>query len=171
MTKDEWEVWYVILNMNCKYEICRMCPKSGLFKGTYEECEKWIEQKQKEEELEKEADEYADKHAFRVPYDGSNKFYDDDFKASKEGYLAGAEPRKKQIAVLGERCLQLQKDKGNLIDWIKELEQKIEKMINEIDKTLILSTMREGEICDIQDIFRKYGFKRNDNDKWEIKEK
>ena len=43
------EEWYVILSMNCKYEICRMCPKSGLFKGSYEECEKWIEQKQKEE--------------------------------------------------------------------------------------------------------------------------
>lgn len=45
------EEWYVILNMNCKYEICRMCPTSGLFKGSYEECEKWIEQKQKEEKL------------------------------------------------------------------------------------------------------------------------
>lgn len=53
------------------------------------------------EELEKEAGEYADMHAFRVPYDGSNKFYDDvDFKASKEGYLAGAEPREKHIAEL-----------------------------------------------------------------------
>ena len=42
--------------------------------------------------FEKEAEEYAEEHAFRVPYDGSNKFYDDvDFKASKEGYLAGAE--------------------------------------------------------------------------------
>ena len=53
------------------------------------------------EELKKEAEEYADKHAFRVPYDGSNKFYDDvDFKASKDGYLAGAEPREKRIADL-----------------------------------------------------------------------
>lgn len=53
------------------------------------------------EELEKEAGEYADKHAFRVPYDGSNKFYDDvDFKASKDGYLAGAEPREKRIEEL-----------------------------------------------------------------------
>ena len=43
------EEWYVILNMNCKYEICKKCPKSGLFKGSYEECEKWIEQKKKEE--------------------------------------------------------------------------------------------------------------------------
>ena len=42
--------WYVILNMNCKYEICRRCPKSGLFKGTYEECENWIKQKQKGKE-------------------------------------------------------------------------------------------------------------------------
>lgn len=55
------------------------------------------------EELEKEAGDYADKHAFRVPYDGSNKFYDDvDFKASKEGYIAGAEPREKIIANLEE---------------------------------------------------------------------
>jgi hypothetical protein len=36
------------------------------------------------------AEEYAEKHSFRVPYDGSNKFYDDtDFKASKDGFLAG----------------------------------------------------------------------------------
>ena len=53
------------------------------------------------EELEKEAEDYADKHAFRVPYDGSNKFYNDvDYKASKEGYLAGAEPREKHISDL-----------------------------------------------------------------------
>lgn len=53
------------------------------------------------EELRKEAGDYAEKHAFRVPYDGSNKFYDDvDFKASEEGYLAGAEPREKRIAEL-----------------------------------------------------------------------
>ena len=52
-------------------------------------------------ELEKEAGNYAEQHAFRVPYDGSNKFYDDvDFKASKEGYLAGAESREKRIAEL-----------------------------------------------------------------------
>ena len=53
------------------------------------------------EQLVKEAEEYAEKHAFRVPYDGSNRFYDDvDFKASKEGYIAGAEPREKIIAKL-----------------------------------------------------------------------
>ena len=56
------------------------------------------------EKLEKEAGDYAEKHAFRVPYDGSNKFYDDiDFKASKEGYLVGAEPREKIIAKLEEQ--------------------------------------------------------------------
>lgn len=42
-------------------------------------------------DLEKEAEEYADKHGFRVPYDGSNNFYDDvDVKASLEGFKAGA---------------------------------------------------------------------------------
>lgn len=52
---------------------------------------------------------------------------------------------------------------------IKELEQQIEKMINEIDKTMCLSNMREREIFDIQEIFRKYNFRRNSNDKWELK--
>ena len=42
--------------------------------------------------FEKEAEEYAEKHAFRVPYDGSNKFYDDkDYECSKEGFQKGAE--------------------------------------------------------------------------------
>lgn len=48
------EDWYVILNMDCRYEICRRCPKSGLFKGTYEECEKWIEQKKNESNIDDE---------------------------------------------------------------------------------------------------------------------
>lgn len=42
---EQEEPYYVILNMNCQYEICRMCPKSGLFKGTHEECENWIKEK------------------------------------------------------------------------------------------------------------------------------
>lgn len=53
---------------------------------------------------------------------------------------------------------------------IKELKQQIEKMINEIDKTMCLSNMREREIYDIQEIFRKYGYRRNDSDKWELAE-
>lgn len=44
------------------------------------------------DDLEEAADKYAENHGFRVPYDGSNKFYDDvDVKASKEGFIAGAE--------------------------------------------------------------------------------
>lgn len=42
-------------------------------------------------DLEKAAEEYADKHGFRVPYDGSDKYYNDvDVKASLEGFKAGA---------------------------------------------------------------------------------
>lgn len=92
------------------------------------------------EELEKEAGDYADKHAFRVPYDGSNKFYDDvDFKASKEGYLAGAKPREKRIAELEQqinnvynsgylagaesrekRIAELEKEKSEIINLIND---------------------------------------------------
>jgi hypothetical protein len=50
----------------------------------------------------KAAEEYAEKHAFRVPYDGSNNYYDEvDLKASMDGFMAGAKFRlemvKKQI--------------------------------------------------------------------------
>lgn len=37
------------------------------------------------------AGDFADKHGFRTPYDGSNKFYDKvDLRASKDGFLEGA---------------------------------------------------------------------------------
>ena len=55
-------------------------------------------------------------------------------------------------------------------DKIANLKKRIEKMINEIDKTMIISNMREREIYDIQEIFRKYNFRRDSNDKWELKE-
>lgn len=43
------------------------------------------------DELVNEANIYADKHGFRIPYDGSNDFYDElDVKCSKEGFIAGA---------------------------------------------------------------------------------
>lgn len=68
------------------------------------------------EKLEKEAGDYAEKHAFRVPYDGSNKFYDDvDFKASKEGYLAGAKPREKQISKLKNALEKLEDERIQFI--------------------------------------------------------
>lgn len=55
-------------------------------------------------------------------------------------------------------------------DKIEQLKEQIEKMINEIDKCMCLSNMREREIYDIQEIFREYNFRRDSNDKWELKE-
>ena len=49
-------------------------------------------------DLEEAADEYSEKHGFRVPYDGSNNFYDEvDVKASKEGFIAGAKWKANQM--------------------------------------------------------------------------
>ena len=51
-------------------------------------------------ELNKETEEYAEKHGFRIPYDGSNKLYDDnDVKWSKEGFISEANSKyvKQQI--------------------------------------------------------------------------
>lgn len=52
----------------------------------------------------------------------------------------------------------------------KELKGQIEKTLNEVDKCMCLSNMKEREIYDIQEIFRQNGFKRNDVDKWELVE-
>ena len=49
--------------------------------------------------LKERAAEYAEKHSFRVPYDGTKNFYDEkDYKSSEEGYIAGAEKEKKLMA-------------------------------------------------------------------------
>ena len=68
------------------------------------------------EELEKEATAYALKWGDKT--DGT-------YACCRDGYLAGAEPREKEIKSLGERCLQLQKDKGNLTDSVRDLEEKL----------------------------------------------
>lgn len=105
------------------------------------------------EELEKEAVKcmHEIKYWLRVPIKK---------KTEKDGIseiLKLIEPREKQIQALGERCLQLQKDKGNLTDRVKELEKQIEKMkccYNcEHSRT-------EYEHC-----------KTDKHEKWEIKEK
>lgn len=42
-------------------------------------------------ELEQAADEWVEKYAFRVPYDGSNEFYDKEAdKHGRAGFIAGA---------------------------------------------------------------------------------
>ena len=47
--------------------------------------------------------EYADKHAFRVPYNGSNEFYDKvDLRASEDGFMAGVKFAQKWIPVTEE---------------------------------------------------------------------
>ena len=51
-----------------------------------------------------------------------------------------------EIAELGEHCLQLQKDKGNLTDRVKELEAQIEKLID-----FVLSKIECCDVCPITD--------------------
>ena len=93
------------------------------------------------EELEKEAGDYAEKHSFRVPYDGSNKFYDDvDFKASKEDYLAGAKPREKQIAKLEDTLEKLEDERIQLIAKLAFTENALNNCKAKIEKAVDLIT-------------------------------
>jgi hypothetical protein len=50
------------------------------------------------------AEEYAEKHAFRVPYDGTGEFYaPTDLKASRDGFIAGVEYAQRWIKTADER--------------------------------------------------------------------
>lgn len=64
------------------------------------------------EELEKEADKYADDYA--TP-DLNCSFRANMFEASKEGYLAGAEPREKRIAELEKEIARLTTNEKSLL--------------------------------------------------------
>ena len=62
----------------------------------------------------KQAEDYADMHGFRVPYDGSNNFYDEtDVKASLEGFVAGANWADRTM--IGKACEWL---KDNIKDYL-----------------------------------------------------
>lgn len=70
------------------------------------------------EELKQEAKKYA-----RRKFDEQEQVYLHAIIA--QAYIEGAEPRENKIKSLGERCLQLQKDKGNLTDSVRDLEEKL----------------------------------------------
>lgn len=72
-------------------------------------------------DLEKRADEYADKRAraYNMP---KSSFV---IPLLKVAYKTGAT---QETALLSQHILDLQKDKGNLTDKVRELEQQIEKM-------------------------------------------
>ena len=111
------------------------------------------------EELKQKAEQFAEKHSFRVPYDGSNKFYDDtDYKASKDGYIAGATEATKELQKENERLakhiLELQKDKGRLADENKRISiqyaeetdetiKELEAQIEELKKKKTMDTCEE----------------------------
>ena len=73
------------------------------------------------DELQKEAYEWTEKNiSIGISmYNPSIEMY------CGKAYIESAEPREKEIKSLSERCLQLQKDKGNLIDRVNNLEEKL----------------------------------------------
>ena len=91
------------------------------------------------EELEKEAKE-------NQIYVGEYCSYNHLVKA----YLAGALPREKQIQTDAEQIRALQKDKGELTDRVRELEELIEKYRQAVDKCLHITFMGGG--CEVNTI-------------------
>lgn len=87
------------------------------------------------EELEKEAMDYANKwlegvkdlELYHNKTDPKPKYI-----RIKEAYLAGAEPREKQIQIDAEKIRALQKQNGELTDKVKELEEKNIELENKL---------------------------------------
>ncbi len=91
------------------------------------------------EELEKEMEEWVIINNY--PYSNCPNIE----KKLKQAYLAGAEPREKQIQALSKHCLQLQQDKGELIDEARKLEAQIEKQKDQLTKAKeIMNIATEG---------------------------
>jgi hypothetical protein len=75
------------------------------------------------EDIEKEAEEYAGNTYEMCSYSGLS--YASDRRARKQAFLAGAEPREKQIAHLEQSLLELAEKS---VKRVNELEAQIEKM-------------------------------------------
>ena len=115
------------------------------------------------EELEKEAYEY-----FKSICGDYNEEYERTGKRHywvgfdiKNAYLAGAEPREKQIQIDAEQIRALQKQNGELTDRVKELEAQIEKM------KCCENCSKNGHICVAEEMQGKLCGKNKD--KWELR--
>ena len=78
------------------------------------------------EELRKEAEEWlsiTDNHL-----NDERTHFLSESEYAEQAYLAGAEPREKQIQIDAEQIRALQKQNGELTDKVRELEAQIEKM-------------------------------------------
>jgi len=117
------------------------------------------------EELEREAEEWIKDYSGLI---GGYKFVKFDYDSMQKSYLAGAEPREKQIQIDAEQIRALQKQKGELTDKVKELEVQIEKMKN-------WCNCKNYQQCLIELAEQGKGMKPSECcvncKKWEIKEK
>ena len=76
------------------------------------------------EELKQEAEKSLDKRLGTYAYIRKQDCYTN----YVDGYMDSAEPREKQIQIDAEQIRALQKQNGELVDKVKELEAQIEKM-------------------------------------------
>ena len=75
--------------------------------------------------------------------------------------IISEKPLPQDMKLLGERCLQLMKDKGELIDRVRELEAQIEKM------KCCENCAKNGHICVAEEMQGNLCGKNKD--KWELR--
>ena len=81
-----------------------------------------------DEELKKEAEEYTNHNDWFEFSANVDKIGNAIRTKMERAYIAGAEPREKQIEIDAEQIRALQKQNGELTDKIRELEAQVEKM-------------------------------------------
>lgn len=52
--------------------------------------------------------------------------------------------------------------KEDFLAGVKLMQDEICKLITDADRVMCFSTMREGEIYDVQEVFRRHGYKYSD---------
>ena len=99
------------------------------------------------EELEKEAEEWRSKNW--IPYDFYDtecNVYNDDIKGDLIiAYLAGAEPREKQIEIDAKQIRALQKQNGELTDKLNESKNQIQILTNSLTEVCEVNKQLEDE--------------------------
>ena len=155
----------IIAKIKVEIERRKKALHSTLFNDEYNDFLSFLSTLESEKpapnDLEETAGEYAEKHGFRVPYDGSDNFYDDvDVKASKEGFISGAKWQEEK----NQETIKLAEDHAFLAgaDWQKE-----QMMKDAVDGEVCIPNVwvehKEGkELVVRAEISKELGFKFGD---------
>ena len=84
-----------------------------------------------------------------------------------QGYLAGAEPREKQIQIDAEQIRALQKQNGELTDKVKKLEAEVREWKDKADLWCKTANLKDHNIMINKELQEENAELKEDNSEWE----